>query len=102
MSDYDTEFHKCLDKAKSIKNKLNKRFENISNNMPNSQIDTLIKDSLEEFSKMILNLKNLTNISNISNQELNRRNDNNKKIEDMFLQFKKQMEINQVHLNVFY
>ncbi len=104
MSDYDTEFHKCLDKAKGIKNKLNKRSENINNKMPSSQIDNLIKDSLEEFSKMITNLENLTNVSNISNQEMNRRNDNNKKIEDMFLQFKRQIDtykVNLIYIEIF-
>jgi len=100
MSDYDTEFHKCLDKGKAIRNKLNKRSENTSNNKPNTQLDDIIKDSLEEFSKMIKALKNFTNATNVSNQELNRRNDNYKKIEDMFQQYKKQIEINQVDLSV--
>lgn len=105
MSDYDTEFHKCLDKGKSIKNKLNKRSENLnnnSNNPLNSQIDNMINDSLEEFSKMIKNIKYLTNNANISNQEKNRRNDNNKKLEEMLMQYQKQMEINQVNLKVLF
>lgn len=100
MTDYDTEFHKCLDKGKSIKNKINKRSENINSNTPIIQLDSMIKDSLEEFSKMIKNMKYLTTSANISNQELSRRNDNNKKLEEMLLQFQKQMEINQINLSV--
>jgi len=100
MSDYDSEFHKCLDKGKAIKNKLNKRTENITNKTPNSQLDNNIKESLEEFSKIVLNLKNITSNANTSNRELNRRKDNNNKLEEMLLECKKQMEINQANLSV--
>lgn len=100
MSDYDSEFHKCLDKAKAIRNKLNKRSENMANNQNNVYIDTIIKDALEDFSEMIQNLKSLTNAGNPSNQEISRRNENNKKVEEMFLQLRQQIEINQVKINV--
>ncbi len=100
MSDYDTELSKCHDKANSIKNKLKKSSENLTNNTPNIQLVNMIKDSLEEFSIMIINIKSFTVTSNISNQVKNRRNDNIKKLEEMLLQFQKQIEINQVNLDV--
>jgi len=96
MSDYDNEFHKCLDKGKSIKNKIHKKSENNNNNNTQSvHLDNIIKESLEEFSKMIKKLNYFTTGANISNQELSRRSDNNKKLEEMLLQFQSQLEIDQ-------
>lgn len=100
MGDYDIEFHRCLDKGKAIKNKLNRRSENNTNNTPSRGIDYMIKDSLDEFSNMIRNLKILTTKGNVSNQELNRRNDNNNKLEEMLLQYQKQMKIDKIDLSV--
>lgn len=100
MTDYDNEYYRCLNKEKLIKNRLNMRSENIKNSLSNTDLDNQIKNTIEEFGNMIKNLKNFTQEGAISNQELKRRTDNIKEFDDIFLQFKKQTEINQIKLNV--
>lgn len=93
MKDYDQEFLKCVEKSKSIAQKIKKRSDNLRNNIPDTS-DNIIKESISELFVNIQVLKSLSKFEDLTYQEYTRRTTNFKKMEDQYNALKQTFEEN--------